>query len=101
MPPHPGDLERALLARGEQAQQPARIRSDRLLEPTNDRIPEITPEEKTLIVESLRGVRNTLSQYVITKLHDQIPRISTRDMRNIVRSLIMSGDVHQPKDMDP
>ena len=97
VPPHPGDLERALGGQVENLgpAPPAIPRADRPQDPAPT---EITPEEKQKIVESLRGIKNTLGQYAMTKLHDQIPRIATRDMRNIVRALIASGDVAHPVD---
>ena len=94
VPPHPGDLERALGGQVENL-DPAPPAIPRA-EVAAERVTEITPEEKQKIVESLRGIKNTLGQYAMTKLHDQIPRIATRDMRNIVRALIASGDVAHP-----
>lgn len=105
VPPHPGDLERALTSAskavgmsvdGQIRSLSTKGRADHRLEPTDDNVPDITENERATIIDTLKAVKNTLNQYVITKLHEHIPRISTKDMRNIVRRMIMKGEVRQP-----
>jgi hypothetical protein len=108
VPPHPGDVSRAIKS----ALQAPKIvaeaisvsvpsdsgprqyrRSDEILIPTAE-VPVFTEEEHKQVLAMASRTGNPLAQRALEKLHEQIPRVTVKDLRNFVRTLIGNGEIH-------
>jgi Fe2+ or Zn2+ uptake regulation protein len=67
------------------------------LSPTSAKIPDFTPQEHEVVIGLVTQSRNPLSQSILNKVRDQIPRMSIKDIRNYVRLLIQKGQVAAPE----
>ena len=92
VPPHPGDLGRVL---GEDVIEKA-LRKGKDASEQDLGVGEAvacTDDERAVIADFLRFAKNPMSQYLINKLHETMPRLPKKEIRNVVRSLISSGEI--------
>lgn len=106
VPPHPGDVERALKLMNSLKVIPKDALTV-ITEPdedqnknktTNNDLPEIQEEEMTSIISIVTKSDNPLSQKTINKIHETHKNISTRDARKIIKALISKGEIQPSGD---
>jgi hypothetical protein len=114
VPPHPGDVQRALVATLQSAPAtttpvesilsslalpdvPRPRQSDKILEPTSANIPEFSQQEHDCVIAIVSQSKNPLSQHVLNKVREQITGVAVKEIRNYVRMLIQRGEIAAPE----
>jgi hypothetical protein len=106
VPPHPGDVERAIrsTAQADAAAPSGALpdatkprASNRTSSPSPTSVPDFTPQEHDVIIGLVAPSKNPLSQYILNKIRDQMPRMSIKHIRNYIRLLIQRGQVAAPE----
>ena len=108
VPPHPADVERAIKMANSapEAIKEAVVPIIELVERENEKLnfdidnsakelPDLTAEDYNTIKKIASRSKNPLNQNVINKIHESIQNLSTRDARNVVRSLIAKGEIKE------